>query len=99
MVISGASGRYSTTTSEIIVPSSTSSGCESTICATTNARCKRERLVAPLLPPRMDSAIPARVACSAGERPKRIPLATATPSTNANVPKSGTMFTPSISVF
>jgi hypothetical protein len=43
-------------------------------------------------------ATPSRVACSAGESPKRIPVPSATTSTNANVPKSGTMSTPSIEV-
>ena len=68
------------------------------ICAATKVRWRRDRVVDAVPESRSALATPPRVACSAGESPKRIPVTSASARTNAKVPKSGSMSTPSISL-
>ena len=72
------------------ITSPMSNGCVRQICATMNARCKRERLVDPL-PPALLSEVATsnRVACRAGDMPNTTPVPNAINAVKPTVTKSG----------
>ena len=63
----------------------------SAIWVATSVRCSRERDVAPTAVSLSASAAPRRVACSAGDRPNRMPVPSAKHSVIATVMRSGSM--------